>query len=548
MHEIRAAFPEMLSFLRRKPLLLGALLVFATLLLYVPVLHHEFINVWDDGVYISGNPHVRSGLTSANVKWAFTTLEPFYWQPITLISHMIDCQLFGLKSGAHHYVNVLLHAANAFLLFFLLRRATGAVWRSFLVAALFALHPMNVETVAWAAERNSLLNAFFSLVTIAAYGWYVRRPGWKRYIAISAAFLLALMSKPTAVTLPLILLLLDYWPLNRYEDLPVLRRWGRLLLEKMPLVLISGGICALTVAGERSSNTVMSLSALPMPVRLENAIISYAAYIGTMLLPANLSAFYPYPAITPGQLLPLGEVAAAALVLVGITAIVFYFGANFAQMGWVFFLSTLVPMIGIIQTGSQGRQDHFTYIPCIGLFIILVWGASAVVESIRVAPAFLFLAPVCLLTGYAAATAHYLPFWQNGVELFGQARVAAGQPNPWLELNYGNALFEADRVGEAFQHYAESCELEPRNEHCHYNMAEILFDHRQYRDAIEQYQLTLMLHPSKAMALNCLNKSAEALLDLGDYEDVGRVLANALRVDPNNSTAVSLSDQLYRKR
>lgn len=500
MAQRRRAIPKILGLLRRKTFLLSGLLIVATLLLYLPVVHHEFFHRWDDNVYITENVHVRSGLSLSGLSWAFTTLQPFYWQPLTWISHMVDCQLFGLNSGAHHYVNVLLHAANALLLFLLLYRATGAAWRSFLVAALFALHPMNVETVAWAAERKSLLNALFTLVTLAAYGWYVRRPGWKRYTAVIAAFLLALMSKPMAVTIPLILLFVDYWPLKRYEDVPIARRWGGLLFEKLPLVLISAGISTLTFAGESASDTVASFSVLPMSTRLENAVISYATYVGSTLWPAKLSPFYPHPFLTLGPSLPMGEVAASTLILAGITALIYLYHARFALMGWLFFLTTLVPMIGIVQTGRFSRQDHFTYIPCIGLFILMAWGLGDAIEALPMKRMVACVTSLCLLTGYAAVTVRYLPYWQNDVELFGRARTVAGQPHPWLELLYGNALFDAGRMDEALEHYKESCVLGPSDPYCHCEIANVMFVRRQFRSAIEEYQLALTLKINKDLA------------------------------------------------
>ena len=534
----------MSDFLRRKPLLLGVLLLFATLLVYFPVVHHEFLTVWDDNLYITENNHIRSGLTLANLKWAFTAMQPFYWQPLTLLSHMEVCQLFGLNSGAHHYVNVLLHATNVLLLFLLLRRATGAVGRSFLVAALFALHPTNVETVAWAAERNSLLNTLFSLLTIAAYGWYLQRPGWQRYVLIVAALLLALMSKPVAVTLPLILLLLDYWPLNRCEDLPFLRRWGRLFLEKLPLLLICLGVSALTLAGERASGTDIPLSVLPMSMRLENAVISYVAYIGEMLWPARLSPFYPHP-MDLGSSLPWGEFAASVLVLAAITALVLSLRSKrFALMGWLFFLTTLVPMIGLVQTGSHARQDHFTYIPDIGLFIFLVWGLSAALERISNARVVPVLASLCLLTGYATATANYLPYWHDSVKLFTRAATLAGPPHPLLEMALGDALVFAGRYDEAYPHYRETCVLRPEYANCHYDMAEILYYQHHLRGALEQYHLAASLTESRDLALSCLVNSGEILMALGDYQSAETKITAALQIDPNNSAALGLRHRI----
>ncbi len=524
--------------------MLGGLLVLTALLLYAPVTHHEFISGWDDNEYITDNVHVRTGLSLGNVGWAFTSREPFYWHPLTWLSHMVDCQLFGLDSGWHHYVNVVLHAINALLLFLLLHRATGAVWRSFVVAALFAVHPLNVETVAWAAERKSLLGAFFSLVTIAAYGRYVQRPGWKRYLTVLGSFLMALMSKPTAVTLPFVLLLLDHWPLRRYEELSFPRRWMRLLQEKLPLLLMSVGVSAITLLGGRAGGFVVPLSVLPMSTRLENVPLSYVGYIGKMLWPANLAVFYPHPASILGPSLPLSEVAAATLLLAGITALVLYsHRTRYAAMGWLFFLATMVPMIGIVQVGYQGIQDHFSYIPCIGLFIALVWGIAAIAEDTSIKPAVPLLASLCVIAGFAAATVHYLHYWQNGVRLFGQARAAARQPHPWLEQLYANALLSSGQVDEALQHYKESCALGPKNEHCHYQIAEILFERRQFRDAINEYQLALMFTGQEDVALKCLNRSGEALLQLGHYDAAERSFAEALRIDPSNETALRLRNQ-----
>jgi protein O-mannosyl-transferase len=262
--------------------------------LYSSVRHHEFLD-FDDSQYVTKNIHVSTGLKLGNIVWAFTTFYAANWHPLTWLSHMMDCQLFGLNSGSQHLVNVALHAANVLLLFLLLQRATGAVWRSFFVAALFAVHPLNVETVAWVAERKSLLSAFFSLLTIAAYGWYVSRPGWKKYLLVLVAFSLALMSKPMAVSLPLVLLLLDYWPLQRYEDLPFRSKWVRLSLEKSPLFLMSAASSVVTIVAQRSSGSVVDTSALPLSVRMGNAFVSYVAYIGKMFWPANLAVFYPHP-------------------------------------------------------------------------------------------------------------------------------------------------------------------------------------------------------------------------------------------------------------
>jgi tetratricopeptide (TPR) repeat protein len=530
--------------LRQTRVLLGALLVVVTLLLYLPVVHHEFINGWDDDDYVTRNSHVSSGLKPSNVAWAFTSFELSNWHPVTWLSHMLDCQLFGLNSSAHHYVNVLLHAANVLLLFWILQQATDAVWRSFLVAALFAVHPLNVETVAWVAQRKSLLSAFFSLLTIAAYGLYIRRGGAKRYLLIVCAFALALMSKPMAVSLPLLLLLFDYWPLERLEELPFSRRWARLAAEKIPLFIMSAASSILTEMAQRSGGSVMQLSLLPLSARIENAVISYVTYIGKILWPAKLATFYPL-----GFSRPLGDVIAGTTLLLGVSALALYFHRSpYIAMGWFFFLITLVPVIGIVQVGFQGMADRYAYIPSIGLFIALTWGLAGLVEQMPIARNMLFVAALCLVTGFAAATAQYLKCWQNGVTLFAHARVAYGRPHMWLEQLYGNALLSSGRVDEALQHYQESCALEPRIQYCHYEIAHILSGRGQFRDAIREYQLALEFTSHKVMQLLCLNESAKAWLQLGDYDAAQSSIAEALSIDPGNETALRLREEIRNRK
>jgi hypothetical protein len=536
-------FERWIGNLRQRPILLGALLVLATLLLYGQVAHHEFL-VYDDSQYVSENIHVNTGLNLGNVVWAFTSFYQANWHPITWLSHMVDCQLFGLNSGPHHFVNVALHAANVLLLFWLLQRATGAVWRSSFVAVLFAVHPLNVETVAWVAQRKSLISTLFSLLTIAAYGWYVRRPDWKKYLVVVAAFSLALMSKPMAVSLPLVLLLFDYWPLERYEDLSFRRRWVRLSMEKLPLLLLSAASSAVTMAAQRSGGAVTDTSVLPLPVRLGNAVVSYAAYIGKTLWPANLSVFYPHPE----QSLPWSDVIAAAVILVAITMAVLYFHrARYLATGWLLFVITLIPVIGIVQVGRQAMADRYAYVPCIGLFIIIAWGLRDVAYAAaipRVAPA---VAALCLIVAFAVATIRYLQYWQSGVKLFTQARIVARRPDPVLEEVLADALFSAGRFDEAYQHYAEACVLRPDSASCHYNMADILFKRHQLRDALGQYQLAESLTDSQDLALLCLINSGKILLDLGDYKTAQMKLAAALQIDPNNKTALQLRQQSFNQ-
>jgi len=531
----------MVGDLRQKPVLLGALLVLATLLLYGRVAHHQFL-AFDDEPYVTKNIYVNTGLKLGNVVWAFTSFHESNWHPLTWLSHMVDCQLFGLNSGPPHLVNVALHAINVLLLFLLLQRATGAVWRSFLVATLFAVHPLNVETVAWVAQRKSLLSTLFSLLTIAAYGWYVRGPGWKRYLVVVAAFTLALMSKPVAVSLPLVLLLLDYWPLQRYEDLPTRTKWVRLSIEKLPLLLMSAAGSVVTVFAQRSGGAVAETSTLPLFVRLENASVSYIAYIEKMFWPHKLAVFYPHP----WHSLPWFNVIVATVVLVAITVAVLYSRrARYFAMGWFLFVITLIPVIGIVQVGRQAMADRYAYVPCIGLFIIIAWGLSDVARATgipRVVPA---LAALCLTAALAAATTHYLPYWQNGVTLFTQANIVAPQADSMLEELLADAKVSAGRTDEALQHYREACVLRPNFVLCHYRMAEILFTGNKLQDALEQYELAASLTDNRDMTLSCLINSGEILLESGDYVAAEMKFATALQIDPNNNTALLLRQRAF---
>ncbi|HLX68250.1 MAG TPA: hypothetical protein VKV04_01365 [Verrucomicrobiae bacterium] len=396
---------------------------------------------------------------------------------------------------------------------------------------------MNVETVAWVAQRKSLLCTFFCLITIALYGWYSRGPDWKKYLTVVAGFALALMSKPMAVSLPIVLLLIDYWPLQRYQDLPFRNRWLRLSVEKLPLALMSAASSVVAMAAQRAGGAVADSSALPLSVRLGNAIISYAAYVQKAILPVNLAVFYPHPQ----QSLAWSDVLAAGFILATITGATLYFRRyRYLAMGWLFFVATLIPVIGIVQVGRQAMADRYAYVPCIGLFIIVAWGFNDVVSAMhlpRLVPAIVSL---CVISALAMATARYLQYWQNGVVLLTRAAAIAGQPDPGIEEFLADELASVGRVNEAYQHYGRTCVLLPNYATCHYNLAEILFSRNQLRDALQQYQIAGTLASSKDMAVSSLVNSGEILLDLGDYDAARVRLDAALQIDPNNSKALQL--------
>ena len=344
---------------------MGVALALAVLAVYAPVSGFDFVN-FDDNAYVYGNENVRSGLTWRGIRWAFTSVSYYYWAPLTWISHMVDCELFGLNPGPHHVVNVLLHSLNSLLLFMALRLATGTLWQSAAVAGIFALHPARVESVAWISERKDLLAGCFWMLALLAYANYARDRSPKRYAMVVASMIGGVMAKPSIVTLPFVLLVLDWWPLRRNAS------WQRLVVEKLPLLVLSAASSILTYIGQEQMGATRLMGDLPLTVRLSNAVVSYAWYVWTFAWPHDLSVLYPYR-----KDISLSAVLGAASLLAAITTVAIWRARKqpYVLAGWLWFLGTLVPMIGLIQVGSQARADRFTYIPFIGLAIAFIWGA-----------------------------------------------------------------------------------------------------------------------------------------------------------------------------
>jgi hypothetical protein len=357
--------------------LLASLLVAGTVVLYSPVRRHAFIT-YDDYDYVLNNSHVNEGLNRQSVLWALISTQQANWHPVTWLSHALDCQLFGLNAGGHHLTSLAIHALNVLLLFILVRQATGAVGCSFVVAAFFAWHPFNVESVAWVSERKNLLSTFFLLLTLGAYGWYVRKPQLKRFLLVIAFFLLALASKPMAVSLPFVLLLLDYWPLQRIagwtaraEESAPQRPFARLLLEKWPLFALSAASCAVTLWVQKAGGAVDSLQVVPWGARLSNAVYSYVIYISKTFWPSGFAVLYPLH-----QRMPFSKPGIAMLLLCAVSAAVWKQRVTqpYLPVGWLWFLGTLIPVIGVVQVGQQAMADRYAYVPLIGIFIIVAWG------------------------------------------------------------------------------------------------------------------------------------------------------------------------------
>lgn len=520
---------------RHTLLLLGALLFAATLLLYAPTLSHQFINL-DDNHYVTDNLYVTGGLTAEGIHWAFHTFTMGNWHPLTWLSHMLDCQLFGVHPAGHHASSVLLHALNALLLFLLLARATGAPVRSFLVAALFAVHPLNVESVAWIAERKTVLCTLFSFLTFAAYGWYARTQSLLRYLTVLACFLLALMAKPMAVTLPVALLLIDYWPLRRFEgpDAPATRNAQLgLVLEKLPLLLISLIFSSLAVLAQHSSKALAVT--LPLQLRLQNAVVAYVAYIGKAFWPARLSIFYPYPENGPSWTV----LGLSLLLLVAATVLSLRLRRRpYLAAGWFFFLVSLLPVIGIIQVGNQATADRYAYTPLIGLFVMVVWGLDALRERLRLSATPLLLASLCALAALAVVTRVTLSYWQDSVTLFTHAEQMLQKPDELVEVNLGNAYDSLNQPEEALRHYEIVKAMKPTSYLARFDIGTYLLQHGRTAESIPEFQAAIQYSTKPETTAAAQGNLGNAYLLLGQDAQAESAFAEALRLFPNSPQAL----------
>jgi tetratricopeptide (TPR) repeat protein len=442
--------------------LICAALVLSILIAYEMMRQNGFVN-YDDDVYVTDNPHVQSGLTRQSVAWAFTTRYTGNWHPLTWLSHMLDCGLFGLNPLWHHLSSLLLHIANTLLLFWVLRRTTGAIWASAFVAAAFALHPLHVESVAWVSERKDVLSGFFWMLTIAAYVRYMEQPGIGRYLLIVLAFCLGLMSKPMLVTLPFVLLLLDYWPLDRFL-------WGhrfgcqgrsnlRLIIEKIPLFVLSAASSVATYVIQQGEGAMDLGKRYSLSVRISNALICYLGYIIKMFCPRHLAVLYPHP----GDSLPLWQPIVSLLILFIISAGVIYTGRRwrYLAVGWFWYLGTLVPVIGLVQVGAQAMADRYTYLPSIGIFIMVAWGAPELIAKWCYRRTILGICAGIVLAALLICTRLQVRYWRNNFELFGHA-VAVTENNYLMHDSYGGALFEKGQLEEAIRHFKEALRINPR--------------------------------------------------------------------------------------
>ena len=516
---------------RERWLLLGVCVSLVTLtwVVFGQTVHFDFIN-FDDGDYVYKNPEVARGLTLAGVAWSFTHMHAANWHPVTWISHMLDCQLYGLSPGGHHLSNVIIHAATVILLFFVLRRMTSDLWPSAFVAAISAIHPLRVESVAWIAERKDMLSGLFFMLTIAAYIRYTRRPSIWSYGLLLLSLALGLMSKPMLVTVPFVLLLLDYWPLNRL--LPDEARKApprrQLLLEKLPLLVLVIASSVLTLLAQKVA--IQPLTHVPIMTRIGNSVISCAFYLWQMLWPSNLTPYYP---LRPDDIV-LSKVLCSFFLLTAISVLVFVCRRHrYLVTGWFWYVVMLAPVIGILQVGYQAHADRYTYLPQIGLSLALAWGARDLCASWQQGRLVLGVLAAAIVTLLALAARTQAGYWKDSESLWSYT-LSRTSNNAMAELNLGEAVHKKGRVDEAIAHLTKAVEIQPGNFTNHASLGISLLTKGRRDEALFHLRASLALNPNQAPIHSSLGV---ALLEAGQPEESVAHLRKALEIDPNDGDA-----------
>lgn len=504
-----------------KPAYVSLSLAVLTLMVYFQVHDFEFVN-FDDRETIIGNTHIQNGLTLAGLAWAFTTAYAANWFPVTWISHMIDFQLFGLDSGWQHLTNVAIHIASVLLLFALMRRMTGKMWESAFVSFVFALHPLHVESVAWVTERKDVLSAFFWFLTTWFYVDYVEKPRLSRYLLSLGAFSLGLMSKQMLVTLPFVLLLLDYWPLRRAKTTLI----AQIVREKVPYIALSAVASWIAFKVQHQAGAVLSTDAIPFVTRAANALISYVAYLVQFFWPSGLAMFYPYP-----PSLPLWQIAGSALILILISVLALR--RPYLTVGWLWYLGTLVPVIGLVQVGLQARADRYTYIPMVGISIMLAWGVSELIERFPRMSFNLRAASAVVCVVWLALTWIQVQYWRNSVTLFEHA-IASTDNNYIAHLDLGAVLAEQGRTNDALRHLYASVEEKPEHNDAHDTLGAVLGRMGRTDEAADQFRQAIRIQPNDSEAYCNLGN---VLLAQSKFADASVEFRQALRVQPDFTTA-----------
>ena len=566
---------------RIQVLFIALFLAVLTAAVYGQMIGHGFIS-FDDENYITKNPVVQQGLSMEGLVWAFSSPHVYNWHPLTWLSHMADVQLFGLNAGGHHLVSLLFHIANTLLLFRVLRMMTGSLWPSAAVAALFALHPLHVESVAWASERKDLLSTLFWLLTLGFYCRYVRKPGFRTYWPVLLFYAAGLLAKQMAVTLPFLLLLLDYWPLGRLRpaEAPVITPkaeeapgrkirkgkekpmtppaqppnlkeqvapsavdWRRLLplvREKAPLFALAAAAGIMILWVQMETGIVKSAVQYPLPARIENALFSYAAYLVKMVLPIHLAIFYPHP----GTALPFWQVGGAALLLLLITLFVLRSRRPYLLTGWFWYLGTLVPVIGLVQVGIQGMADRYTYVPLIGIFIMIAWGLAEWADGRTSRKAVLLPAAASGLLALAILTGFQVRTWQNSTTLYSHA-AAVTSGNDWAEYNLGLALAGEGRLDEALPHFQEAVRLRPGYADAYLNIGVVQALRGDPNGASAHFARVLEIDPDHVEARRNV---ALACLGRGDLDGAAQHIRTLRRIRPDDPETWFLSGRLFARQ
>ena len=527
------------------------LLIALVLALYWQVGGYDFIAL-DDNLYVVENANLQRGFSLETFTWAMTTFHTTNWHPLTWISYMVDYELFSLNPSGYHIHNLILHILNTLLLFLLLRQMTGELWRSATVAALFAVHPMNIESVVWIAERKNLLCTFFMILTLMAYIRYVRCREWKSYFLMLVCFILGLMAKPMLVMLPFVFLLLDYWPLKRFAftdldqsmdtlDNAVRRKFlPRLIIEKIPLFLLALMSAGVTVQAARSGGSLKTISDFPIVGRIENAIISYAMYLYKMVWPADLAIFYPYPATRP-----FWKIELTILFLIAVTVFVWMKRKKHPYLitGWLWYGITLLPVIGLVQVGFQSMANRYVYVPMIGILMVIVWGVPDLLKSFsgrRYLPA----VAVLVIVAFAFTTKAFIPMWKNSEAVF-QHALNVTKDNHIAETGMGDVFLERGDLRKAESHYREALRIKQDYAAAHSKLGMILIREGKVDDAIVQYQEAINDDPAFAKAYNNLGV---LLAVKGEMVEAKACFLRALELNPRYVEAKGNLDSLLREK
>lgn len=512
-----------------------------TFAVYSQVIGFDFINL-DDPAYVMDNAIIGQGITIEGLRWAFTSFHSANWHPLTWISHMLDVELFGMKPGMHHITNVLFHVINTVLLFMVLHRMTGAIWKSTAVAALFALHPLHVESVAWISERKDMLSTLFWILTMAAYFGYVRRRTVARYLVMALCFILGLMSKPMLVTLPLVLLLLDFWPIGRWRpfsgsectssaapvnnDVPL----KILILEKMPLIALSAASSLVTILAQKAGGAVKDLESMSVMDRLANAAVSYVRYLAMTMWPHDLAVYYPYQ----GDISTIA-VAGSVLFLLFMTALAVLAAKklSYLTVGWFWYIGTLVPVIGIVQVGSQSMADRYTYVPLIGVFMAAAWGLSDLFERMHIRKTLVAAVAMAVIAVLAWSAWIQAGLWKDSETLFRHA-LGVTSDNYLVHYDLGYTLYKKGNVQGAVQHYREALRIKPDLPQVHNNLGSILLLNGDLDGAMRHYLEALRIDPHQARVYNNLGA---VFMRKGLTHQAVQCFERALQEDPGYGDA-----------